>query len=242
MTTVMEVLKKAEKAVLVERHGAYFIGPLIARLVSEGVDPKEAELVALARNYAELEPRCFFALSGKGVETSKKQGRLLAEAGVEITEVIGSHQGRGPDTGLFICEGGHEVTGKWWPFRCHQAIDYPIYEYSEVLRALHKDGDFFVAQWLNGEGWSRLITSDTPRSFKGRVVGFIEDLLERGGRYILTTHFEILVLVHSLFVNKRDLGAVQESWIPTKNGGVIIWKESDSELKARDYSPDLALI
>lgn len=242
MTTVMEILQEQETAVLVERHGPYFMGPLVARLLAEGVPDDQVEMIAYARNLAREEPDCMFALNSEGIRISREQGRMLAEAGIEITEVIGSHQARGPDTGLFICEGYHDQSDNWPPLRCHPAIDYPVYEYEVVLQALREEGEKFVGQWLNGDSrWQRLITSDTPRSFNGRVTGFIEDLLERGGRFVLASHYEITVLVHATYVNGTDLGQIDEGWAPEKSGGIIIWLE-DGKIQARDYTPEFEII
>lgn len=245
MKTVMDVIQKYENVVLVERHGEYFMGPLIARLLAEGVPPDQVEMIAYARNYARLEPDCMFALNDEGIRISREQGRLLAEAGIEIAEVIGSHQARGPDTGLFVCEGYHNQSGKWPPFRCHPAIDYPRYEYEVIHRALCETGEAFVAQWLNYDPrWQCVTTSDTPRSFRGRVLGFIEDIFELGGVRILTSHFEIVTLVHGYMVDGRQLRDFDDSWRPIKNGGVILWNDPaiGPELQTLDYNPDLTLI
>ncbi|MBU1178218.1 hypothetical protein KJ903_03275 [Patescibacteria group bacterium] len=246
MKTVMDVIGANQNVIMVERHGDYFMGPLIARLLAEGVPAKQVQMIAYARNYSRLEPDCMFALNSTGVRISREQGAALAKAGVEIAEIIGSHQARGPDTGLFICEGYHEESGKWPPFRCHAAIDYPQYEYEVIHRALCEVGDPFLAQWLNGDPrWQRVVISDTPQSFKGRVLGFIEDLFRLGGgTRILTSHFEIVTLVHGLLVEGKQLGEFDESWAPTKNGGVILWYEWATGMKihARDYRPDLTLV
>ena len=243
MKTVIDVIRRYKDVVLVERHGEYFMGPLIARLLAEGVPQDQAEMIAYARNYGRLEPDCMFALNSEGIRISKAQGKLLAEAGIEI-EVIGSHQARGPDTGLFICEGYHEASGNWPPFHCHAAIDYPVYEYEVVHRALCEVGEACVAQWLNGDRWEGLITSDTPFSLKNRVIRFIERLFLLDGVRILTTHFEIVTLVHGLLVEGKQLGRLDDSWRPDKNGGVVLWRDSNEgpQIQALDYAPDLTLI
>ncbi|NQV13184.1 MAG: hypothetical protein HQ530_02675 [Parcubacteria group bacterium] len=247
----MDVIKRHKDVVMVERHGAYFMGPLIARLLAEGVPADQAEMLAYARNYGRLEPDCMFALDSTGIKISKKQGRLLAEAEIPI-EVIGSRQARGPDTGLFICEGYQETSGNWPPFKCHAAIDYPTYEYEVVHQALCEVGEACVAQWLNYQRPS-LITSDKPASFKGRILGFIEDLFRLGsGTRILTTHFEAVTLLHGLLVEGKQLGELDDNWAPDKNSGVILWYEAEDtdppsppaekKLMALDYRPDLTLV
>lgn len=236
--TVMDVvleLTPDSSVVLVERHFSYLMSPLIARC------PDEA--VAFARNLAELEPPVMFLLDRKGLEGAWQQGRVLAETKIAITEIIGSHQGRGPDTGLRICEAHSEITRQPMPFRCHSAVNYPIYEYEPVLKCLREmdNPDPMVAQWLNGQR-PELIRSDTPSSFKGRVMGFLDDLLQQPGLRIITTHFEIVTLVHGLLIEGINLGSFPEDWAPKKGGGVIIIRKSNGEQIAYDYNPDLTII
>lgn len=218
--------------VMVERHASYLMGPLLARC------PDEME--AYARNYAELEHPTTFLLDKAGIELSWQQGRAFAEAGVKIAEIIGSEQGRGPDTGLRISEGYFMASGLWVPFRCHRMANYPTYEYEAVLRCLREVGDPFVAQWLNGKH-PNLVRSDTPRTFKGRIMGFIEGLFALGGFRILASHFEIVTLVHNILVEFRDLGSIREDWFPAKGGGVLIVQEEGFR-RALDYTPDLTIV
>lgn len=233
-TTVPEFVKAHPDAsiVMVHRHASYLMGPLLARC------PDEME--AYARNYAELEHPSTFLLDKAGIELSWQQGRAFAETGVEITDIICSEQGRGPDTGLRISEGYYTVSEKWVPVRCHPMTNYPVYEYEAVLRCLREIGDPFVARWLNGKH-SDLVRSDTPQTFKGRIMGFIEGLFALGGFRILASHLEIVTLVHNLLVEFRVLGSIREDWFPTKGGGVLIAQE-DGFRQAFDYAPDLTIV
>ena len=237
--TVMDVLQTCSTAVLVERHGSYLMGPVLARCANINV--------VLARNHARLEAESTFVLDSLGIAASKKQGSMLAEADIKIAEVVGSTNARGAGTGLYICEGYHDLSGKWVPFRCHEALNYPRYEYEDALELLQKNGDAFVAQWFNGDH-ADVVVDDTPDSFKGRTLGFVCDMLRAGGIRILTTHFEAAMLIHALFVAVSDLGSFDEAWTPTKDGGVIIWIDPDDSdekkevIKACDYGPDFQLV
>lgn len=242
MKSVLEILKSFPNVVLIQRHGQYFLQPLMARLVKEGVDPGEAEMVALARNYSRVEHPSTFALNSAGIETSRKQGKMLAEAGIEIDMVYGSTQGRGPDTGLFICEGYCDVCATWLPFETIPKLDYPVYDYELLLQAFKaKEDKQMVGEWLNGKR-SNLITSKSPEGFKSRIKDLVEKLLKEGGKSILTTHYEILVLAHALFVDQIDLGRVSEAWQPEKSGGVVVWIDDEDQIQGRDYDPVLKLI
>lgn len=132
-------------------------------------------------------------------------------------------------------------TGKWIPVKIHPAMNYMKYNYEIILPVLREVGDPFAAQWMNGqhEGLAR---SDTPGSFKGRVLGFLGDLLKKPGVQIVTTHFEIVALVHGIKVEGRDLGTIREDWAPKKGGGVIIIRRPDGHEKVFDYAPDLSIM
>lgn len=220
--------------VMVHRHASYLMGPLLARC------PDEME--AYARNYAELEHPTMFLLDKAGIELSWQQGWTFAEAGVEIVEIIGSEQGRGPDTGLRLSEGYHMASGRWVPFRCHRMANYPVYEYEVVLRCLREVGDAFVAQWLNGKH-PGLVRSDTPKIFQGRVIGLVQELLASPGLKVVATHFELALLAHNVYVEHIGvgIGTIREDWFPTKSGGVLIMEE-DGDAQAFDYTPDLTIV
>lgn len=234
METVMDVVVANPDAsiVLVERHASYLMGPLLARC------PDEYE--AYARNYSEREHPSLFLLDKAGIELAWKQGRRLAQAGVNVDEIIGSEQGRGPDTGLRISEGHFMETGQWIPVRIHPAVNYMKYDYDKLLPLLRTVGDPFAAQWMNGqhEGLAR---SDTPGSFKGRVLGFLDDLLKKSGVCIITTHFEIVALVRNIKVEGRDLGTIREDWTPKKGGGILLVRSPDGRNTAFDYMPDFTI-
>ncbi len=233
--TVIDLIRESPAAavLLFLRHASYLMGPIQGRYQT----PNEAT----AANYAELEPPCLFLLDDAGIQLSRQQGWRLAEAGIAVREIVASHQGRGPDTGLRISEGHHQATSRWIPVRCHAAVDYPRYNFGPVLRCLNGIGDPFVAQWLNGQH-PDLVRSDTPRSFRGRVMGFVDDLLAVPGVAIVTSHFENVTLVHGRAVEGRDLGTVREDWFPTKSGGVILVRQPGGAQTAHDFRPDLTIV
>lgn len=232
--TVMDVVLGNPDAsiVMFKRHYSYLMGPIMNQCPDENS--------AYAGNYSEKKPSVLFLCDKAGCEMGWKHGRMLAHAGIEPVEIIGSHQGRGPHTGLLISEGYQEATGKWLSVRCHQAVDYPVYNFEPVKRCLDEIGDPFVAQWLNGDH-KDLVKTDTPHSFKGRVTGFITDMLEEPGFRIITTHFELVTLVHALYVEGKDLGEVPEDWAPQKGGGVLIVKNGD-DIQAYDYDNNLNIV
>ena len=240
MKTVMDVIRQNQNAsiVLVERHESYLMGPLLARVPNK--------LEATARNYAELEHPSTFLLDFEGINRAHKQGCRLAREGIKVEEIIGSEQGRGPDTGLRISEGYFMKTGEWIPFRCDPAINYMVYNYGPVLRLLRTVGDPFVAHWLNGEydEWDvPVVRSETRYEFKKRVMRFIETLLYEPGVRIITTHFEILTLVHALKVEGKRLGLIRGDWLPEKGGGVIIVRRhNDGTEEALVYDRNLNIV
>jgi hypothetical protein len=234
--TVIEAMADAQKnssaLVMVQRHYSYLSGPTSSRATSE------ADL--FARNYSEIEPPCLFLCDRAGIEQGWKHGRMLAEAGIEKIKIIASHQGRGPDSGLRISEGYHEATGSWIPVECHAAADYPRYNYDPCVRALQEAGDAAPAQWLNGKR-DDLIRTETPESFAGRVDGLIRTLLRKGGIWIVTTHFELCVLTHGIYVARSYVGNIPEDYVPIKGGGVLIMKEKSGCINSYDYGHDYEL-
>ncbi len=229
-------------AVLVQRHGAYMTGHVKARLLAEGVPPQDVEIILLARNYARREPDCMWPLTRVAAEECDNQGSRFAMAGMRPVEIIGSNNGRGPHTGQCISEGFSRMTdGIWIPFRCDAAVDYPVYDYDRVYDVLWTSPDFFVGEWLNGKQ-PDLVPGETPEKFERRVMSFIHDLLQKDGLRVVTTHFEIITLVHALCVAKQKRGEIDETWTPVKNGGVVIWKKADGVVMACDYTPDYDLV
>lgn len=235
MKTILDLIKENEGAtvVLIHRHYSYLSGPTANR--------SENEADMFARNYSEVEPSVLFLCDKTGIEKGWQHGKMIAGAGLKGVNIIASHQGRGPDSGLRISEGYHEATGKWLPVSCHRAVDYPVYNYQPARQAIAEDGDPMTAKWLNGQR-PNLIKSDTPESFRGRVTGFVATLLKNGGITILATHFEVCVLAHSIYVAKKDLGEVSENYAPQKGGGIIIVKKTDGETVAYDYDSGLNVI
>ncbi|KKQ62230.1 MAG: hypothetical protein US81_C0001G0021 [Parcubacteria group bacterium GW2011_GWE2_38_18] len=217
--------------VLVQRHFSYLSGHTASRAI-DGDD-------VFARNYSELEPSVLFLCDKAGIERGWQHGKAWADSGFQNVNVVASHQGRGPDSGIRISEGFHAETGLWLPVSCHRAVDYPAYNHAPALKALKEDGDPMTAKWLNGKR-NDLIKSDTPRSFKGRVTGFVEDLLERSeGITLISTHFELCVLIHSLYVEGKDLGEVSEAYSPQKGGGILIVRHEDGTTVSYDYDAEL---
>jgi hypothetical protein len=210
MNTVIDILKKFACAVLIQRHGAYLTGHIAARL------GKGNELYAA--NYSRKEPDCVWPLTIGAIQECHVQGKMLVEAGVQLAEIVGSHQARGPETGMRVDEGIALVGGQFSPFRCDAGVDYPVYDYEECLRALNEVGDPMVAEWLNGKR-PDLIPGETPDSFLERVMTFLAGLVKQGGHKLVTTHFEILTLVHALCVDGVELGQVSETWFPVKKRG-----------------------
>jgi len=235
MKTIFDVIKENVGAavVLVHRHYSYLSGPTANRA--------EDEADLFARNYSEQEPSVLFLCDKAGIEKGWQHGKMFAEAGIKGVNIIASHQGRGPDTGLRISEGYHEATGEWLPVSCHRAVDYPLYNYLPARKAIAEDGNPMTAKWLNGQRPDQ-VRSDSPSSFKGRVIGFITDLLKGSGITLITTHFEICVLVHTIYVAKKDLGEVPEKYEPQRGGGVIIVKKANGKIVAYDYDSDLNVI
>jgi len=224
--------------VLFERHVSYLMEHLLARC------PDKA--IAYALNYSASEHPSMFLLDRKGIEHAWRQGEMLALSGLKIAEIIGSEQGRGPETGIRIAESYSEKTGSWVPFRCHPAVNYPVYNYPTLLNYLREtdedDWDPMVAEWLNSKH-PNLIYSDTPETFKGRVMGFLESLLRKDGLRIVTSHFENALLVHSLLVAGVDLGNIPEDWVPTKGGGVLIIKDlRNGKQQTFDYDPNYVIV
>ena len=236
METVIDAIKKnkGSSVILVQRHYSYLMGPLLARCPDENV--------AFARNYSRIEPDTLFLCDKAGIMKGWEHGHQLAETGVKRIEVFASHQGRGPDSGLRISEGFHEATGQWLPVTTYQSVDYPVYDYDKVLHCLEtlENPDSLVALWLNGQ--DDIVRFETPQSFHGRVTGFINGLINQPGVWVITTHFEMALLAHSIYVANKELGNIPEDWSPEKGGGVILIKNQEEELRAFDYSADFNLI
>ncbi|MBI2637218.1 MAG: hypothetical protein HYW81_03440 [Parcubacteria group bacterium] len=235
MRTVMDVIQENPGAsvVLVQRHEDYLMEPLLARC------PDQIE--AYSRNYAQLEHPSMFLLTFEGIKRTHEQGRKLAQAGIQVEKVIGSEQGRGPDTGLRICEGYAMECGTWIPFTTNSAMNMTKYEYQPMYDGLKTIGDPVVMQWMNGQHQD-MTRADTPESFKARVMGFVNEQLAKPGVCIITTHFEIVTLVHAIKVEHRDLGTVREDWSPKKGGGVITVHKPDESEEAFVYSPDFSIV
>jgi hypothetical protein len=235
MKTVMDMIQGNQEAsvVLVQRHEEYLMEPLLARCPDE--------IDAYSRNYAQLEHPSMFLLTFQGIQRTHEQGRALARAGIQVERVTGSEQGRGPDTGLRICEGFHVESGAWIPFYTTPAVNMPAYAYQPMYDGLKTIGDPVVMQWMNGQH-ADLALTDTPKAFRARVMGFVDEELTKPGVRIITTHFEIVTLVHAIKVDHRDLGAVREDWSPKKGGGIIIIRQPDGSEEAYVYAPDLSIV
>ncbi len=236
MKTVMDVITANLKAsvILAQRHYSYLMGPLLARCPDKNI--------AYARNYARIEPDTLFLCDEAGIKRGWEHGRQLAETGIKGIEVITSRQGRGPDSGLRVSEGFYKTTGEWLPVTTCQAVDYPVYDYDQVLHCLKtlENPDSLVALWLNGQ--DDIIRFETPESFCGRVTGFINGLIKKPGVWVITTHFEMALLAHSIYVANKELGDIPEDWSPEKGGGVILVKNQEEELRAFDYDANYNLI
>jgi broad specificity phosphatase PhoE len=231
MRSIIEILKNAAAAVVVHRHYVYTSEHALANVSGD-------KKLLTALNYSETLAPSLFPLSKKGIEHGWSHGRMLAEAGIKIRQMIGSCQGRGTETAVRIAEGYHEVAGEWIPTESRRTANWPTYRLDV---AGHGVGDDYPAQWLNGKRPS-LVGGDTPQSFKARVTGLIGELLEKGGINIIATHYEIAVLTHALYVEGEDLGTVPESYSPQNGGGVLIVKNEDGSLVAYDYGGDLNII
>ena len=223
---------------MVQRHGTYMTGHALARMAGDN-----AEL--LARNYARLEPPGMWPLTFDAVVECHNQARALHGAGVVPTGILGSPNGRGHHTGQALSEGFAGASGgDWLPFECADALDYPVYNYDRVLEVLRQGhGDSMAASWLNGRA-PELVANLQPREFRRTVMCFLcERLTIRSPQplEILTTHFENVLLVHSLCVDGNDLGSVDEAWVPPKNGGVLLYTEHGI-LLACDYASDYDVV
>lgn len=215
--------------VLVHRHFDYVTKHVMAWV-------KDSKKVT-ALNYSEKLPPCIFPLSKKGCEHGWRQGKQFAEAGIEPAEIIGSFQGRGPESGVRIMEGYEEVTGKAISMDCDMAANWPVYNYDEAVEGVT---DEHPAQWMNGQCDNLIIPA--PESFKSRVTGLISELLGKGGVRIITTHFEICVLTHALYIEGKDLGSISETYAPQKGGGILIVRHEDGTTESYDYDADLNLL
>jgi hypothetical protein len=210
--------------VMVQRHYSYLSGPVAARYNNDAN-------LTMAVNISHQELPALFALDKEGVMNGWKHGELIAESGIKIEEIVGSCQGRGPESGLRISEGFHEAEGSWLPVSCDAAANWPTYSFDYIKDSML---DSYPAEWMNGQH-PDLITSDTPESFKARVVGLIDQLLDKGGVRMITSHFEIIALTHSLYVEGKDLGSINEKFAPQKGGGVLVVRHEDGTVAAYDY-------
>lgn len=234
MQMFYSVLSSAVSGLVLMRHGDYVTTPLLARVLGN-----KNEL--FAQVYSRRMPDVMFPLNEKGVKTSLKQGEMLASAGVKLIEVFGSESTRGAHTGLCVAEGYIFSGGGDVPFFTNPGLNYPIYDYHFVRSLLETVGDPFVAQWLNGlhEG---LVPGETPITFQERIMDCVSSLLSRPGVRVACSHFEIITLVHGLMVEGRSLGNLDDKWAPTKNGGVLLWKDESGKIEARDFMPDFQLL
>ncbi len=167
---------------------------------------------------------------------------IQSEEGLAIAEIVSSHQGRGPHTGICLSEGYMSAGGQPIPVRPVKAADYPVYNYHKVLACLRDKarGDRFVGDWLNGRN-PDLILSDTPAGFEERVLGLVDGLIAQPGVRIVATHFELVKLVHGLYVEDSKLGEIGDQWLPTKSGGILLVPGLDG-LVGYEYRPDLTIV
>lgn len=221
---------EGKSMVMVQRHYSYLSGPVAVRYNGDAN-------LTMAVNISHQELPTLFALDKEGVMKGWTHGEMLHQAGIVIEEIVGSCQGRGPESGLRISEGYCEeefrVANKkaWLPVSCDAAANWPTYNFEYIKDSML---DSYPAEWMNGRH-SDLITSDSPQSFKARVVGLIDRLLDKGGLRMITSHFEIIALTHSLYVEGRDLGNINEVFAPEKGGGVLVIRNEDGTTSAYDY-------
>ena len=248
--TVIDILQecvgRGRPAVLVQRHGEYFLEPLIARLKRDyGYDDRMAKAEAYVRGFCGTESDLLLTLNSVGVKTARNQGWELGIAGIPITEVFGSGQSRGTGTGLFICEGYYEGSqGTWLPASTHQALNKVRQAYDVALPTVldQLDGKPYTAvqDWLRGD-LPDLVPDETPTGFWHRVHSFIMGLLlSQNGIYVLGTHYEVLLVAHAQYVTRVGQNLV-DNWEPVKSGGVIIWKDGDN-FQAHDYDAKFMLL
>ncbi len=233
--TVTDIVKENPNTpiVMVQRHFTYLTGHVDVW--------QESVNLSYARNLSDITPSVMFLCDKEGINLGWEQGKKYANAGIEISEIITSHQGRGPDSGIRIAEGIFEKTGNWIPVKPHKMADYPNYAFNSVYECLEKDAlDESVVEWLNGKR-KELVASDTPKSFLGRVTGLVEDLLEKPGLRIISTHYELTLLAHCVYVEKKKLGEIPQGWSPVKGGGVLLVKKGE-KLEAYDYDPNLCIV